>query len=209
AFVGMDNLLLTIIAYDRFVAICYPLKYVTIMNPDTCVSLVLMSLFVMLLVSLLPILIRKHLTFSKDTEIPHCICELAQVLKVARSDAIANVSVIVLYVSTALLGVCPVTGILFSSSQIIASLMKMPYTESKFKAFSTCGSHLCVVSLFYGTDLGVYLSSVGTHSPPDSSVASVMYTIVTPILNPFIYSLRNKDVIGALGRLLKRAASHP
>ncbi|XP_023422001.1 olfactory receptor 7D4-like [Cavia porcellus] len=208
-FVGMDNLLLTIMAYDRFVAICYPLKYVTIMNPDTCVSLVLMSLFVMLLVSLIHILLMKQLTFSKDTEIPHFFCELAQVLKVARSDAITDVNVILLYVSTALLGVCPITGILFSYSQIIASLMKMPSKESKFKAFSTCGSHLCVVFLFYGTGLGVYLSSAGTHSPHDSAVASVMYTVVTPMLNPFIYSLRNKDVTGALGRLLRRAASHP
>ncbi|KAM6167023.1 olfactory receptor 7D4-like [Erethizon dorsatum] len=209
AFVGVDNLLLTIMAYDCFVAICHPLKYVTIMNPNVCVFLVLMSWLIMFLVSLLHILLIKKLTFSRDTEIPHFFCELAQVLKVARSDAIANVNIILLYLSTALLGVCPITGILFSYSQIVSSLMKMSSTESKFKAFSTCGSHLCVVSLFYGTGLGVYLSSAGTHSSHDSSVASVMYTVVTPMLNPFIYSLKNKDMKGALGRLLDRAASCP
>ncbi|XP_005405614.1 PREDICTED: olfactory receptor 7D4-like [Chinchilla lanigera] len=206
-FVGMDNLLLTIMAYDRFVAICHPLKYVTIMNPNVCVFLVLISWLIMFLVSLLHILLMKKLTFSIDTELPHFFCELAQVLKVARSDANANVNIILLYLSTALLGVCPITGILFSYSQIIFSLMKMSSAESRFKAFSTCGSHLCVVSLFYGTGLGVYLSSAVTQASHDSSVASVMYTVVTPMLNPFIYSLRNKDVKGALGRLLGRAAS--
>ncbi|XP_004632927.1 olfactory receptor 7D4-like [Octodon degus] len=208
-FVGMDNLLLSIMAYDRFVAICRPLKYVTIMNPNVCVCLVLISWLIMFLVSLLHVLLMKQLNFSVDTKIPHFFCELAQVLKVARSDAIADVNIILLYLSTALLGVCSITGILFSYSQIVSSLMKMSSTESKFKAFSTCGSHLCVVSLFYGTGLGVYLSSAGTHSSPGSSVASVMYTVVTPMLNPFIYSLKNKDMKGALRRLLGRAASCP
>ncbi|MBZ3873352.1 Olfactory receptor 867 [Sciurus carolinensis] len=85
----------------------------------------------------------------------------------------------------------------------------MSSTESKYKAFSTCGSHLCVVSLFYRTALGVNLSSAVTHSSKKNTVISVMYTVVTPMLNPFIYSLRNKDVKGALGKLLSRAASGP
>ncbi|MBZ3887492.1 Olfactory receptor 867 [Sciurus carolinensis] len=84
----------------------------------------------------------------------------------------------------------------------------MSSSLSKYKTFSTCGSLLCVVSLFYGTDLGVYLSSAVTHSPQESSIASVMYTVVAPMLNPFINSLRNKDMKGALGRLLSRSASY-
>ncbi|KAM4857024.1 olfactory receptor 7D4-like [Urocitellus parryii] len=206
-FLGVDNFLLTAMAYDRFVAICHPLNYTVIMNPWLCVLLVLTSWLIMFWVSLIHILLMKQLTFSMGSEIPHFFCEVAQLLKVASSDTLVNI--IFLYVSTALLGMIPMTGILFSYSQIVSSLLKMSSMESKYKAFSTCGSHLCVVSLFYGTALGVYLSSAVTHSPQGSTVASVMYTVVTPMLNPFIYSLRNKDVKGALGRLLIRAASDP
>uniref|UniRef100_A0A8C9QG62 Olfactory receptor n=1 Tax=Spermophilus dauricus TaxID=99837 RepID=A0A8C9QG62_SPEDA len=206
-FLGVDNFLLTVMAYDRFVAICHPLNYTVIINPRLCVLLVLTSWLIMFWVSLVHILLMNRLTFSTGTEIPHFFCEVAQLLKVASSDTLVNI--IFLYVSTALLGMIPMTGILFSYSQIVSSLIRMSSIESKYKAFSTCGSHLCVVSLFYGTALGVYLSSAVTHSPQGSTVASVMYSVVTPMLNPFIYSLRNKDVKGALGRLLSRAASGP
>ncbi|KFO28729.1 olfactory receptor 7D4 [Fukomys damarensis] len=202
-FAGMDDFLLTLMAYDRFVAICHPLNYMVIMNPQHCSLLVLMSWLIVVWVSLLHILLMKPLTFHVGTEIPHFFCELAQVLRVASSDTLINN--IILLVATALLCVFPVTGILFSYSQIISSLMRKCSSSGRYKAFSTCGSHLCVVSLFYGTALGVYLSSAVTHSSRTSMIASVMYTVVTPMLNPFIYSLRNKDVKGALGSLLRRA----
>ncbi|XP_004870790.1 olfactory receptor 7D4-like [Heterocephalus glaber] len=204
-FVGMDNFLLTVMAYDRFVAICYPLKYTVIMNPRFCGLLVLLFWITMSLASLIHILMMKNLTFSTVTEIPYLFCQLAQILKAANSDTLINT--IFLYVATVLLGVLPVTGILFSYSQIISSLLSMSSTASRYKAFSTCGSHLCMVSLFYGTGLGVYLSSAVTYSSHRSKIDSVLYTVVTPMLNPFIYSLTNKDVKCALGRLLSRAAS--
>ncbi|KAM5187426.1 uncharacterized protein ACOB7L_008452 [Callospermophilus lateralis] len=206
-FLGMDNFLLTVMAYDRFMAICHPLSYTVIMNLRFCGLLVLMSWLIMFLVSLIDILLMKRLTFSTGTKIPHFFCELAQILNAASSDTLINN--IVMYILTALLGMIPMTGILFSYSQIVSSLIRMSSIASKYKAFSTCGSHLCVVSLFYGTVLGVYLSSAVTQASQGSSMASVMYTVVTPMLNPFIYSLRNKDVKGALGRLLSRGASSP
>ncbi|KFO29966.1 olfactory receptor 7D4 [Fukomys damarensis] len=206
-FFGMDNFLLTVMAYDRFVAICHPLKYMNIMTPRLCVLLVLASWIMIFCVSLLHIFLLMQLTFSIATEIPHFFCELALLIKVATFDILVKVNIVLMYVSTILLVVCPITGILFSYSQIVFSLMRMSSSASKHKAFSTCGSHLCVVSLFYGTGLGVYLSSAVTHSSRESSIASVMYTLAIPMLNPFIYSLRNKDVKGALGRLLSRAAS--
>ncbi|XP_034493306.2 olfactory receptor 7D4-like [Marmota flaviventris] len=206
-FLGMDNFLLTVMAYDRFVAICHPLSYTVIMNPRFCGLLVLMSWLIMFLVSLIDILLMKRLTFSTGTKIPHFFCELAQILNAASSDTLINN--IVMYILTALLGMIPMTGILFSYSQIVSSLLRMSSIASKYKAFSTCGSHLCVVSLFYGTVLGVYLSSAVSQASQGSSMASVMYTVVTPMLNPFIYSLRNKDVKGALGKLLSRATSNP
>uniref|UniRef100_A0A8D0Z6Z3 Olfactory receptor n=1 Tax=Sus scrofa TaxID=9823 RepID=A0A8D0Z6Z3_PIG len=199
-FAGMDNFLLAVMAYDRFVAICHPLHYMVIMNARLCVLLVLMCWFVLFWVALVHLLLLMQLTFCIGTEIPHFSCELDQILKVACSDTLIND--ICLYVATGLLCMLPLTGIVFSYSQIVSTLMKMASTEGKYKAFSTCGSHLSVVSLFYGTILGVYLTSTVTHSPQRRSIASVMYTVVTPMLNPFIYSLRNKDVKGALGRLL-------
>uniref|UniRef100_A0A8D2DS10 Olfactory receptor n=1 Tax=Sciurus vulgaris TaxID=55149 RepID=A0A8D2DS10_SCIVU len=200
--VGVDNFLLTIMAYDRFVAICHPLNYTVIMNPQLCVLLVLMSWLITFWVSLIHILLVKRLTFSIGTEIPHFFCELAELLKVTSSDTFINN--LFVYVATALLGVFPVTGILYSYSQIISSLLRMSSVKKKYKAFSTCASHLCVVSLFCGTALGVYLSSALTHSSQEIVLASVMYTVVTPMLNPFIYSLRNKDIKGALRRLHSR-----
>ncbi|XP_008156304.1 olfactory receptor 7D4-like [Eptesicus fuscus] len=203
-FAGMDGFLLTVMAYDRYVAICHPLHYLVIMNPRLCGFLVLLCWFIIFWVSLAHILLMRQLSFCVHTEIPHFFCELTQILKVACSDTLIND--IFLYVTTALLGVFPFTGILFSYSKIVSSLMRMSSIEGKYKAFSTCGSHLSVVSLYYGTSLGVYLSSAVTHSTHYNSVASVMYTIVTPMLNPFIYSLRNKDVKGALGRLFSQGA---
>ncbi|XP_047388038.1 olfactory receptor 7D4-like [Sciurus carolinensis] len=205
-FVGIDVLLLTIMAYDRFAAICHPLNYIVIMNPRYCGLLVLISWLIICWVSLIHILLMKQLTFSKGTEIPRFFCEVVQLLKVASSDTLVNN--IFMFVVAVVLGIFSVTGILFSYSQIVSSLMKMS-SVSKYKALSTCGSHLCVVSLFYGTGLGVYLSSPLTHFPQKISISSVMYTVVTPMLNPFIYSLRNKDVKRALWRLLSRAGSCP
>ena len=203
-FIGMDNFLLTVMAYDRYVAICHPLHYLVIMNPRLCGLLVLLCWFIMLCVSLVHILLMRRLTFCVGTEIPHFFCELTQILKEACSDTFINN--VFMYITTALLGVIPVTGILYSYVQIISSLMRMSSVGGKYKAFSTCGSHLTVVFLFYGTSLGVYLSSAVTHSSQRSLAASVMYTVVTPMLNPFVYSLRNEDVKGALERLLNPAA---
>ncbi|NP_001375917.1 olfactory receptor 7D4-like [Canis lupus baileyi] len=200
-FAGMDGFLLTVMAYDRFVAICHPLRYTIIMNPRLCGLLVLMCWFIIFWVSLIHVLLVRQLTFCPGTEIPHFFCEVVQILKVACSDTLINN--IFLYVSTVILGVFPLSGIFFSYSLIVSSLMKMSSAAGKYKAFSTCGSHLSVVSLYYGTSLGLYFSPSATHSS-QSSIGSVMYTVVTPMLNPFIYSLRNKDVKGALARLHSR-----
>ncbi|XP_006877478.1 PREDICTED: olfactory receptor 7D4-like [Chrysochloris asiatica] len=141
-FVAMDNFLLTVMAYDRFVAICYPLHYNVIMNPQLCGLLVMMSWVIAFSVSLLHTLLIMRLTFCVDTEISNFFCDLAQILKVACSDTLINN--IILFVLSGLLGVFPLTGILYSYSQIVSSLMRKSSAQSKYKAFSTCGSHLSV-----------------------------------------------------------------
>ena len=111
----------------------------------------------------------------------------------------------VMYLGAVLLGGVPLIGILYSYSKIVSSILAIPSAQGKYKAFSTCGSHLSVVSLFYGAVLGMNFSSAGTHSSQSIAVTSVMYTVVTPMLNPFIYSLRTKDIKGALKRVLGMA----
>ncbi|XP_006877881.1 PREDICTED: olfactory receptor 7E24-like [Chrysochloris asiatica] len=201
-FACLDNVLLTVMAYDRFVAICHPLHYTVIMNPHLCGLLVLISFFISLLNLLLHCLMVSQLTFCTDVEIPNFFCDPPQLFNLACSDT--SISTILVYCIGAIFGGIPVSGILFSYTRIVSSILRISSSDGKFKAFSTCGSHLLVVFLFYGTGLGVYLSSVVTSSDRKGAVASVMYTIVTPMLNPFIYSLRNRDIKKVLQRLLSR-----
>ncbi|XP_008710240.1 olfactory receptor-like protein OLF4 [Ursus maritimus] len=195
-FIGLDNFLLTVMAYDRFVAICHPLHYTVIMNPRLCVLLVLVSWIMSALHSLLENLMVLRLSFCTVLEIPHFFCELDQIIQLACSDTFLNN--MVMYFATVLLVGGPLAWILYSYSKIISSIRGISSAQGKYKAFSTCASHLSVVSLFYCTGLGVYLSSAAPQSSHASAVASVMYTVVTPMLNPFIYSLRNKEIMGAL-----------
>ncbi|XP_077885945.1 olfactory receptor 7A10-like isoform X1 [Ictidomys tridecemlineatus] len=198
-FVELDNFLLTVMAYDRYVAICHPLQYTVIMNPRLCGFLVLVCWILSVLHALLQSLMVLRLSFCRDINIPHFFCELNQVVQLACSDTFLNG--LVRYFVTVLLGGGPITGILYSYSKIVSSICAISSAQGRYKAFSTCASHLSVVCLFYGTGFGVYLSSASAQSSPSSATASVMYTVVTPMLNPFIYSLRNKDMKGALLRL--------
>ncbi|XP_064237806.1 olfactory receptor 7A10-like [Aotus nancymaae] len=201
-FIGLDGLLLTVMAYDRFVAICHPLHYMVIMNPQLCGLLVLVSWIMSALHSLTESLMVLPLLFCTDLKIPHFFCELNQIIHIACSDTFLNN--LVMYLSAVLLGGGPLAGILYSYSKIASSIRAISSAEGKHKAFSTCASHLSVVSLFYCTGLGVYLSSAATHNSLSSAAASVMYTVVTPMLNPFIYSLRNKDIKEALRQFFRR-----
>ncbi|XP_075393220.1 olfactory receptor 7A5-like [Tenrec ecaudatus] len=199
-FLSLDNFLLTVMAYDRFVAICHPLHYTVMMNPRFCGLLLLVSWVLSFLVSLLNGLLILRLSFCTELEISHFFCEFNQVVQLACSETFLND--LVMYLVIGLLGAIPVTGILFSYMKIVSLILKISSAGGKYKAFSTCGSHLSVVSLFYGTALGVYLSSATIENSRATAIASVMYTVATPMLNPFIYSLRNKDIKQALRKLV-------
>ncbi|XP_045660116.1 olfactory receptor 7A17-like [Ursus americanus] len=199
-FAGLDDFLLTGMAYDRFVAICHPLHYMVIMNPQHCGLLVLVSWMMSALHSLLESLMMLQLTFCREVEISHFFCEINQVVRLACSDTFLND--MVMYFADVLLAGGPLAGILYSYSKIVSSILRISSAQGKYKAFSTCASHLSVVSLFYCTILGVYLSSAATQSSHAGAVASVMYTVATPMLNPFVYSLRNRDIKGALKRII-------
>ncbi|KAF7483925.1 hypothetical protein GHT09_004597 [Marmota monax] len=198
-FPELDIFLLTVMAYDRYVAICQPLHYMVIMNHQLCVMLVLVSWVGSDLHAILQRLMEFQLSFCTHLEIPHFFCELNEVVHHACSDTILND--LVIYITAVLLRGSPLTGILYSYCKIVSSIRAISSAQGKYKALSTCASHLSVVSLFYGTSLGVYLSSAVIQNSYSIATASVMYTVVTPMLNPFIYSLRNKDIKRALRRL--------
>ena len=203
-FVVLDDFLLTVMAYDRFVAICHPLHYTVIMNAWLCALLVLVSWIISILDSFLQTLMVSRLSFCGVVIIPHYFCELKQLVQVACSDTLLNDTV--LYFSAVLLGGPPLASILYSYSRIVSCIRGISSSQGKYKAFSTCASHLSVVSLFYCTCLGVYIYPANAHSSHSSATASVMYTVVTPMLNPFIYSLMNKDIKRALKALFRTAA---
>ncbi|XP_054980694.1 olfactory receptor 18-like, partial [Sorex araneus] len=200
----LDSLLLTVMAYDRFVAICHPLHYPVIMNPRLCGLLLLASVCTSLLESQIHCLMMSQLTFCTHVEIPHFFCDLPQLIRLACGDT--STDNLLMYFIGAIFGGAPVSGILYSYTRIVSSVLRVSSTGGRSKAFSTCGSHLSVVCLFYGTAIGVYLSSAVSHSPRKGMVTSVVYTTIVPMLNPFIYSLRNQDIKRAFQKLLNRTA---
>ncbi|XP_027242325.1 olfactory receptor 7E24-like [Cricetulus griseus] len=203
-FVCMDDMLLTVMAYDRFVAICHPLYYQVIMNPSRCGVLLLGSFLLSLVDLLMHYVAILNISNREDFfEISNFFCDPSELLKLSCFDTVTRN--IVRYSIGAFFGLLPISGIIFSYFKIVSSIMRSSTSSGKQKTFSTCGSHLSIVCLFYGTGLGVYFSSSLSHSPRSNAVASVMYTVVTPMLNPFIYSLRNKDIKTALRKILIRA----
>jgi olfactory receptor len=201
-FLSLENCLLTAMAYDRYVAICHPLRYTVIMNPHLCIMLVLLSMFISIVDAVLNGLMVLRLSFCTNLEIPHFFCELDQIIMLACSDTLINN--IMVHFLVALLGGSSFLGIILSYTRIVSSILKMPSAGRKYKAFSTCGSHLLVVFLFYGTGFGVYISSPIMETSRKTAVASMMYSVVPQMMNPFIYSLRNKDMKEALRKLIKK-----
>lgn len=200
-FAELDNFLLAVMAYDRYVAICHPLYYTVIVNQQLCILMVLLSWVVSILHAFLQSSIVLQLTFCGDVKIPHFFCELNQLSQLTCLDSLS--SHLIMNLVPVLLAVISFSSILYSYFKIVSSICSISSVQGKYTAFSTCVSHLSIVFLFYSTGLGVYVSSAVVQSSHSAARASVMYTVVTPMLNPFIYSLRNKDVKKAVERLLE------
>ncbi|XP_012576674.1 PREDICTED: olfactory receptor 1J4-like [Condylura cristata] len=199
----IDNLLLAVMAYDRYVAICQPLHYNTIMRPELCVSLVAGSWCFSNLHSLLHTLLLDRLSFCADNTIHHFFCELTALLNLSCSDV--SLHELLILTEGGILVILPLSGILGSYIRIWTTVLRDPSAKKFFKVLSTCGSHLLVVALYYGTMAEVYFFSSSSTSNDKRITASVMYMVVTPMLNPFIYSLRNRDMKRALETLVNRA----
>ncbi|XP_058998567.1 olfactory receptor 1J4-like isoform X2 [Mustela lutreola] len=198
----IDNLLLTVMAYDRYVAICHPLHYTTTMREELCIFLLAGSWFLSCASALSHTILLAQLFFCANNTIPHFFCDLAALLKLSCSDTSLNE--IFIFIVGGLIIILSFIGVLVSYGCIGATILRFPSIKGIYKALSTCGSHLSVVFLFYGTIMDLYFFPSSSNSNDKDIIASVMYTVVTPMLNPFIYSLRNRDMKGAMGKLLRR-----
>ncbi|XP_056425581.1 olfactory receptor 11L1-like [Hyla sarda] len=194
---SIECLLLTIMAYDRYQAICNPLHYTRVMTLSFCVKTVLFFwLFIVAMILMLSITISR-LRFCGPNLIDHFFCDFDPLLELSCSDTfIVKMESQLLSVPTA---ICPITVIMVSYAYIIRTILKIPSVTGRQKTFSTCSSHLAVVSLYYGSLISIYLFP---NMNSAKKILSLLYTVVTPLLNPVIYSLRNKDIKQALLRIL-------
>eukprot|EP00069_Balaena_mysticetus_P007274 bmy_19134T0 len=197
-----DSCLLAAMAYDCYVAIRHPLHYATRMSRAVCTALVGTAWLVSHVHSLLHILLMAHLSFCASHQVPHFFCDHQPLLRLSCSDT-RHIQLLI-FTEGAAVVVTLFPLILASCGAIAAAVLQLPSATGKFRAVSTCGSHLAMVGLFYGTVIAVYFQPMSRYEAERGRVASVMYTVVTPMLNPVIYSLRNRDVQGVLRALFTR-----
>ncbi|XP_053555785.1 olfactory receptor 6N1-like [Bombina bombina] len=188
--------LLGVMAYDRYLAICQPLHYPLLMSTRTCIRFSFCSWAAGFIATFGAIILVCQLHFCGPNKIKHFFCDLQPVLKLSCKNAFTMETVAVTLASTILLGSCILT--LSSYVQIIFTILRIPSSEGRKKAFSTCGAHLTVVVIFYGAMIFMYVTPVTVTSFDFNKVLALLYTVVTPFMNPFIYTLRNKDVKQAI-----------
>ncbi|XP_078503015.1 olfactory receptor 5AN1-like [Lissotriton helveticus] len=197
-----ESLLLAVMAYDRYSAICHPLLYSAVMTGKMCMQLVIVVYICGLLHALLQTGVIFRLSFCGSKEISHFFCDVPPLLRLSCTDTFVNeILMLICSLTIAILSVCT---ILTSYIYILTTIMRMSSSGGRLPAFSTCSSHLICVTLFYSTGLVVYLSPKLKYSSGFERVTSVFYTVVIPMLNPIIYSLRNQDVKDSLKTLQKR-----
>ncbi|KAM8912381.1 olfactory receptor 9S13-like [Lycaon pictus] len=203
--VGTEGFLLAVMAYDRFSAICSPFLYPVRMSQQVCVHLVIGSYICGGLNSMVQTGFTFSLRFCGENRLDHFFCDVPALIKISCVDT--SVNEMVLFILSSLIIVTTTTVILVSYAYILSTVLKIPSTHGRGKTFSTCSSHITVVSLFYGTVFFMYAQPGAISSPEKSKIIAVFYTLIIPMLNPLIYSLRNKEVKNAVKRVLLRRLS--
>ncbi|CAI9558327.1 unnamed protein product [Staurois parvus] len=186
-----ECILLAVMAYDRYIAICYPLHYTTVINRLVCIRIALGTWICGFLLSVCHVILTLNINLCGRNEINHFLCEVPEVLSLGCEDI-----VIVEYVIF-------IVGVLILIIRIILNILKITSVAGQKKAFSTCGSHMIVVTMFYGSAMAVYMKSRSKSSADIDKIITVFYFIITPMLNPLIYTLRNKEVKSALRKFRK------
>ncbi|XP_069461140.1 olfactory receptor 2B2-like [Ambystoma mexicanum] len=197
-----ECILLAVMAWDRYVAICKPLNYHMIMNKRTCVQFAVLTWSSGFLLAVVHVCITLTAPLCRHSNIDYSSCEVTAVLRLACTDIRLREAVIFL-MSVAIL-IIPFSIILLTYSCIISTILRMPSAAGRQRAFSTCGSHVTVVTLFFGTAMAMYMRPRSMISIKSDKILTLFYGAVTPMLNPLIYTLRNKEVKGALTKLLCR-----
>ncbi|KAM3924580.1 olfactory receptor 11G2-like [Leptodactylus fuscus] len=194
--------LLAVMSYDRYVAICNPLRYSTIMTSGHCVILSFACWLLGFSIILIYIIKITKFVFCKSNTIDHFFCDIIPVLDLACSDTfIINLEIYILSIPNVFI---PTTIIVTSYTSIVRAVLRIPSSTGRRKAFSTCSSHLIVVSIFYWTMFGVYIVPTKGQTLTVSKIMSLLYTVFTPFINPIIYSLRNKDIRKGLQKKLQK-----
>ena len=194
------SFLLAAMGYDRYVAICNPLRYTVLMGYGVCVGLVAAACACGFIISLVTTSMIFHLPFHSSNQLHHFFCDVSPVLKLASHHS--HLNQLVIFVLGVFVLVIPLLLILVSYVLIISAILKIPSSVGRYKAFSTCASHLIVVTVHYGCASFIYLRPKSNYSSSQDTLISVSYTILTPLLNPMIYSLRNKEFKSALRRAM-------
>ncbi|XP_075715745.1 olfactory receptor 11L1-like, partial [Rhinoderma darwinii] len=199
---AFECLLLTVMSYDRYVAICNPLRYTSIMTSGHCVILVAISWFLGVSIILINIITTSKLRFCGPNIIDHFFCDLVPLLELACSDTF--IIQLEVYLQSIPVIFIPTTIIVFSYTYIILAILRIPSSIGRQKAFSTCSSHLIVISIFYSTLFSVYIFPTKGQTVTISKILSLLYTVITPFINPIIYTLRNKDIRKAIQVTLQK-----
>ncbi|XP_030050884.1 olfactory receptor 2G3-like [Microcaecilia unicolor] len=189
-------------AYDRYVAICNPLRYVLIMNRRVCVLLASASWVVGFIAGLSPTVFISQFSLCRGNLINHFFCDVAALMKLSCGDM--HILEIVIFTEGVFFALFPLGLKITSYVYIISSILKIRSAKGRYKAFSTCSSHLTVVILFYGTVLCMYMRPTSMYSPDQNKLFSLLYTTVIPMLNPIIYSMRNEEDTEAKLNLMSR-----
>nr|XP_026237468.1 olfactory receptor 10-like [Urocitellus parryii] len=199
---GTECVLLVVMAFDRYAAVCRPLYYTTIMHPLLCLSLAIAAWVGGLMNSLFQASLMMAMPLCGLHYLNHFFCEMLVLQKLACEDTGGTEAK--MFVARVIIIVIPAALILGSYAHIAQAVLRIKSMSGRRKAFGTCGSHLLVVCLFYGSAMYTYLQPLDSYSESEGKFIALFYTIITPMLNPLIYTLRNKDVKGALWKVMGR-----